>query len=108
MPHQATAPTASRWTKPLSALGIGSAVAAATLGLAAPASAESSDYLQKLQPRYDYLSSSQLMAAGQKACAAMQSGMPASDVTTMVSKDLGVSVSAGYEISVNAINNLGC
>jgi hypothetical protein len=106
--HQATATPASRWTKPLSALGIVSAVAATTLGLAAPASAASSEYLDKLQPRYNYLSSSQLMAEGSKACAAMRSGMPASDVSTMVSKDLGVSVSAGYEISVNAINYLGC
>ena len=108
MPHQATTAPASRWTKPLSALGIFSAVAVSTLGLAAPASAASNDYLDKLQPRYDYLSSSQLMAEGNKACAAMRSGMPASDVTTMVSKDLGVSVSAGYEITVNAISSLGC
>jgi hypothetical protein len=108
VPHQDIAAPASRWTKPLGALGIFSAVAVSTLGLAAPASATTSEYLDKLQPRYNYLSSSQLMTVGNKACAAMRSGMPASDVTTMVSKDLGVSVSAGYEISVNAINYLGC
>jgi hypothetical protein len=109
VPHQAITVPASKWTKPLSALGIFSAVAVSTLGFAAPASAaDSNEYLTKLQPRYNYLSSSQLMAAGNKACAAMQSGVPASDVSTMISRDLGVSVSAGYEISVNAINYLGC
>jgi hypothetical protein len=108
VPQQAPTAPASRWTKPVLTLGVLSAVAATTLGLAAPASAAESDYLQKLQPYYNYLSSSQLMAAGNKACAAMRSGMPASDATSMVSKDLGVSVSVGYDITINAINHLGC
>jgi hypothetical protein len=106
--HQATTAPTSRWTKPLSALGIVSGVAVATLGFAAPASAEPSEYLQKLQPRYNYLSASQLTDAGNMACSAMYSGRPASDATIMVSKDLGVSVSAAYEIVVNAINYLDC
>jgi hypothetical protein len=108
VPHQAITAPASRWTKPLSALGVLSAVAVTTLGLAAPASAESNQYLDKLQPRYNYMSSAQLMAAGNKACSAMHSGMPASDVTVMMSKDMGVSMSTAYEITVNAINYLGC
>jgi hypothetical protein len=108
VPQQATTAPASRWTKPVRALGVLSAVAVTTLGLAAPASAEDSTYLQMLQPRYNYLSASQLMSAGNKACSATQSGMPASDITVMLSKDLGVSTSTAYEIVVNAFNYLGC
>jgi hypothetical protein len=108
VPHQATTAPASRWTKPLSALGVLSAAAVTTLGLAAPASAESSDYLDNLQPRYTSLSPSQLSDAGHKACSAMQSGMPASDATSMLSKDLGVSLSTAYDIVLTAINHLGC
>jgi hypothetical protein len=108
VPHQARPASASRWTKPVLSLGVLSAVAATTLGLAAPAAAAESEYLHKLQPRYNYLSSSQLLSAGSKICSANHSGMPASDTTVMVSKDLGVSTSAAYEIVVNAINYLGC
>ena len=106
MPQQVT--SASRWAKPVLTLGVLSAVAATTLGLAAPAAAESSDYLDKLQPRYTYLSPSQLLSAGDKACSVIHTGAPATDAVVMVSKDLGVSVSAAYEIVVNAINYHGC
>jgi hypothetical protein len=108
VPHQATTGPASRWTKPLSALGILSAAAVTTLGFAAPASAESNDYLNNLQPRYASLSASQLTAAGNNACAAIRSGMPASDATVMVSKNLGVSLSTAYDIVRNATSYLGC
>ena len=36
------------------------------------------------------------------------SGVPASDNTIKVSKDMGISTSAAYNIVVNAINHLGC
>ncbi len=36
------------------------------------------------------------------------SGVPASDNTIIVSKHLGISTSAAYEIVVNSINHLGC
>ena len=81
---------------------------AAAIGLAAPASADSSSYLQSVHTRYAYLSESQLLSAGNQACADARSGMPASDNTIKVSKDMGISTSAAYEIVVNAINHLGC
>lgn len=108
MADQARTASASRWTKPVRTLGVISAFTATTLALAAPASAESSEYLDKLQPRYAYLSTSQLMSAGNQACASARSGMPASDNTIKVSKDMGISTSAAYEIVVDAINYLGC
>ena len=108
MPHQAKTAFASRWTTSVRALGVLFAIAAAALGLAAPAAADQGTYLETLQPRYAYLSSSQLLSAGNKACEVARSGVPASDNTIMTSKALGVSTSAAYEIVVNAINYLGC
>jgi hypothetical protein len=90
------------------ALGVFFAVGATTLGLAAPASADSATYLQALAPHYAYLSDSQLMSAGNQACANARSGVPASDNTILISKGLGISTSAAYEIVVNSINHLGC
>ena len=87
---------------------LGAAVGAATIGLAAPAAADSSTYLESLHPRYAYMSESQLMSAGNQACANARSGVPASDSTIEVSKDLGISTSAAYEIVVASINHLGC
>ncbi|WP_123023389.1 DUF732 domain-containing protein [Mycolicibacterium stellerae] len=90
------------------AVGAFFAVAATTFGLAAPAAADTSTYLKSLQPTYAYLSESQLLSAGNQACAAARSGVPASDNTIKVSKDLGISTSAAYQIVVNSINYLGC
>lgn len=87
---------------------LGALSAASAIGLAAPAAADTSSYLQALAPRYAYLSDSQLLAAGQQACATARSGVPAADNTIAVSKSLGVSTSAAYEIVVNSINHLGC
>jgi hypothetical protein len=90
------------------ALGVFFAVGATTTGLAAPASADSSTFLDSLHTRYAYLSESQLMSAGNQACVTARSGVPASDNTIKVSKDLGISTSAAYEIVVASINHLGC
>ena len=54
------------------------------------------------------MSDSQLMSAGNQACSNARSGVPASDNTIKISKDMGISTSAAYEIVVNAINHLGC
>jgi hypothetical protein len=91
------------------ALGILSAAVGATMiGFAAPAAADSSTYLQSLHPRYAFLSESQLLSAGNQACATARSGVPASDNTIKVSQDLGISTSAAYEIVVANMNHLGC
>ncbi len=108
MPQQVKTASASMWTKRVIPLGVLFGVAATAIGTAAPASADSATYLKTLQPTYAYLSASQLQSAGSKVCSAMHSGMPASDVTQMLSKDMGVSVSAAYEIVIAAINHLGC
>jgi hypothetical protein len=115
VPQQAITGPASRWTRLVPALGVlGAAVGATAIGLAAPAAADSSTYLhsstylQSLHPRYAFLSESQLLSAGNQAYATARSGVPASDNTITVSKDLGVSTSAAYEIVVASINHLGC
>ena len=90
------------------ALGVTFAIGATTIGFAAPAAADTNSYLQSLHPTYAYLSESQLLSAGQQACATARSGVPASDNTIKVSKDMGISTSAAYNIVVNAINHLGC
>ena len=84
------------------------AVGATTIGLAAPAAADTASYLQSVHPTYNYLSESQLLSAGHQACASARSGCPASDNTIKVSKDMGISTSAAYNIVVNSINHLGC
>lgn len=100
--------SASTWTRVVPAFGVLFAAAATTIGLAGPASADSGTYLQSLQPRYAYLSESQLLSEGNKVCASARRGVPASDNVIAVSKDLGVSTSTAYEIVVASINHLGC
>lgn len=90
------------------ALGVLFAVGATTVGLAAPAAADSGTYIQSLQPIYAYLSESQLMSAGNTVCSATRSGHPTSDIVPMLVKNYGLSVSASYEIIVASINHLGC
>ena len=108
MSHPAKTGTALKWTKAVGAVGALSVAVASAVGLAAPAAADSSSFLQSLQPRYAYLSESQLLSTGNQVCARARSGVPASNNVIKVSKNLGVSVSAAYEIVVASINHLGC
>ena len=108
MAKQARTASASRWVTGACALGALSAAAASAIGLAAPASADSSSFLESVHTRYAFLSESQLLSAGNQICADARSGVPASDNTIRVSKNLGVSTSAAYEIVVASINHLGC
>lgn len=98
----------STWAEAVGVLVVPVTIGAAAMGLAAPASADDSSYLQTLHPTYAYLSDSQLMAAGDKACATARSGVPASGNVIAVSKELGVSTSAAYEIVIASMNHLGC
>ena len=84
------------------------AVAATTTGLAAPAVADTASYLQGVPSTYAVMSESQLLSAGHQACASARSGIPASDNSIKISKDMGISTSAAYNIVVNSINHLGC
>lgn len=106
MADQAKTASASRWVT--GAFALGALSAAAAIGLAAPASADTTSYLQSVHTRYAYLSESQLLNAGNRVCATARSGVPASDNTIQVSKELGISTSAAYEIVVASINHLGC
>ena len=106
MPEQARTASASRWVTGVFALGTLSAAAAT--GLASPASADTGSYLNDLQPRYAFLTASQLTAAGESVCSGTRRGLPASDIVPMLVKDYGLSVSAAYEITVSAIKHLDC
>ena len=90
------------------AFALGALSLATATGLAAPATADSGGYLDALQPRYTSMSASQLTSAGSSVCSATGSGLPASDIVPMLVKEYGVSASAAYEITVTAINHLGC
>jgi hypothetical protein len=103
---QARTASAARWLTGVFALGALSAAAAT--GLAAPAAADSGSYLETLQPRYTSLSASQLTSAGHYVCSSTGSGIPASDIVPSLVKHYGVSESAAYEITIAAINHLGC
>ncbi|MDX1885167.1 DUF732 domain-containing protein [Mycolicibacterium sp. 120270] len=105
MAEQGKTATALRWVTGVFTLGV---LSAAATGLAAPASADSSTFLQTLAPRYTFLSDQQLLSAGKQACAAARSGVPASDNVILVSKQLGISTSAAWEIVLASINHLGC
>jgi hypothetical protein len=98
--------TAGNWLTGAFALGV--FCAAAATGLVAPASADTASYLETLAPRYTSMSASQLTSAGNSVCSATGSGMPASDIVPMLVKNYGMSVSAAYEVTVTAINHLGC
>ena len=85
------------------ALGVFFAVGATTIGLAAPAAADTSSYLQSLQPDVRVPERvSSCCPPEQQACATARSGVPASDNTIKVSKDMGISTSAAYNIVVNS------
>jgi hypothetical protein len=100
--------TASASRRVIGVFALGALSAASAIGLAAPAAADSGTYLQSVHTRYAYMSESQLLSAGNQACATARSGVPASDNTFRLSKDLGMSTSAAFEIVKASINHLGC
>ena len=108
MLHPGKARPPSTWVRTVGALAVPLAIGAAAVSLAAPAAADSGTYLQTLGPVYTSLSDSQLMSAGNAVCSATGSGQPASNIVPMLVKNYGVSVSAAYQISIAAINHLGC
>ncbi|KUH86508.1 hypothetical protein AU186_06485 [Mycobacterium sp. GA-1999] len=84
------------------------AAAVTAVVVAAPAAADQSEFIRKLQEQYVFLTAEQLIAAGDKVCAATASGVPASDAVMMVRNDLGVSVPAAGDIVSLAVVELGC
>lgn len=84
------------------------AVAAAAVAFAAPASADQAEFVRKVQSQYVFLTADQIIAAGQKICAAAANGVPASESVMMVRDDLGMSVPAAGDVVSTAVVELGC
>jgi Protein of unknown function (DUF732) len=69
---------------------------------AAPAAADDSAFLRPLQDRFTFLSAEQLLSEGHRVCQALERGTTSSAATTMVQKDLGVSVAVAVNIVSSA------
>ena len=81
---------------------------AMSLGLAAPAAADTGDYLHALQDRYPSLSTQQLLSTGAMVCNATSSGMNSPEIVTTVQRDIGVSVPAALDIVSASVVHLDC
>jgi uncharacterized protein DUF732 len=108
VPQQVKTASASKWTKRAVPLAVLFGAAAAAIGTASPASADTTSYLHEVAPVYAFMSDSELLAAGNQVCATVRSGAPASDNTIKLSKQFGLSTSAAYNIVIASINHLGC
>ena len=82
------------------------AVAVGAIGFAAPAAADTDDYLGPLQSKYVFLTSEQLLNEGAKVCAMTQRGEITPNAVAMVYYDLGVSISAAGDIVSAAVTEL--
>jgi hypothetical protein len=76
---------------------VGALVGAAVLS-APTAAADEEAYLAKLQDRYAFLTPQQLLAEGERVCAAERAGVLSPGKTTMVINDLGVGNNTALEI----------
>ncbi|KQY03083.1 hypothetical protein ASD37_26545 [Mycobacterium sp. Root135] len=82
--------------------------AGVAIGVAPPAAAEESAYLNQLSPRLTFLSSEQLLTEGYKVCRYVSVGRPTADAIPMVMDDLQTSVSPALDIISAAIQQLDC
>ena len=82
--------------------------AGVAIGVAPPAAAEESAYLNQLSPRLTFLSTEQLLTEGYKVCRYVAVGRPTADASPMVMKDLQTSVSAALDIISAAVQQLDC
>jgi uncharacterized protein DUF732 len=99
MVHTRTIMKASTTTTALAAIAVWGAV---------PAAAGESEYLRRLQDRFTFLSTQQLLGEGHKVCSALDHGALSSSTVDMVSKDLAVSLSVAGDIVSAAAVELGC
>jgi hypothetical protein len=76
---------------------VGAVVGAAVL-LAPSAAADQGEYLDKLQHKYKFLTTQQLLAEGNRVCAAEQAGLLSPAKTRMVMNDLVISTTAALDI----------
>jgi hypothetical protein len=84
------------------------ALAAIAVWAAAPAAAGESEYLRRLQDRFVFLNTQQLLDEGHRVCQVMEQGVGSSTAVQMVSKDLGVSLAVANAIVSAAAVELGC
>ena len=84
------------------------AATVASLAFAAPAAADSGDYLHAVQPTYTNVTAQQLLSEGMRVCSAIRSGMISPQAVQMVQDDLGVSVPAAGDIVSAAVVHLDC
>jgi hypothetical protein len=82
--------------------------AGVAIGVAPPAAAEESAYLNQLSPRLTFLSTEQLLTEGYRVCRYVAVGRPTADAIPMVMKDLQTSVSAALDIISAAVQQLDC
>jgi hypothetical protein len=87
-------------------MGVVSALVAAAVLSAPSAAADETEYLNKLQDRYEFLTPQQLLAEGQRVCAAEGTGVLSPARTTMVMNDLTVGANTALEIVSAAEWNL--
>ncbi len=78
--------------------GVLAAVVGAGMLSAPSAAANEAEYLNKLQDKFEFLSSQQLLTEGDRVCAAEDGGAIAPDRTAMVQNDLQVSANVALEI----------
>ena len=78
------------------------------IGVAPPAAAEESAYLNQLSPRLTFLSTEQLLTEGYKVCRYVGVGRPTADAIPLVMKDLEVTVAAALDIVSAAVQQLDC
>jgi hypothetical protein len=90
-------------------LGFVAAVAAGVaIGVAPPAAADESGYLNELSPRLAYLTTQQLRTEGYKVCRYVNVGRPTADAIPVVTNDLGITVAAAMDIISASIRELDC
>jgi hypothetical protein len=82
------------------------AVCATAVLLAAPAHADTAEYLQPLHGRFAFLTDQQLVAEGNRVCDATNRGMRSADAVVMVRSDLTFSVSDAMDVVSAAIGRL--
>ena len=78
--------------------GVVSALVGAAVLFAPSAVADQGEYLGKLQHKYEFLTPQQLLAEGNRLCAAEQAGVLSPARTTMVMNDLTVGTNTALEI----------
>ena len=78
------------------------------IGVAPPAAADESEYLNQLSPRLAFLSTEQLRTEGYKVCRYVGVGRPTADAIPVVMKDLQITVAGAMDIIAAAVEQLHC